>query len=297
MFRKILFPTDFSQHAAKTMECLPVLKKAGAEEVVLLHVIDRSAALQWQSVDLPLLERLKKGAKENLLSAKKQLEAAGLKNDVRVEVGNPFEEIVRVAREEAVSLIIMGSHGKRLSQEMLLGSVSENVLRHTPVPLLIEKFRMVEELGEQKCKFFCEEIFKKILYPTDFSDCAGKALKYVKKLRFAGAEEVVILHVQDVKKILPHLSHKMPEFNRIDQERLDKIREELVKLGFSVKTLLKEGVPFLEIEKTAAEESVFMVVLGSHGRSAVAEALLGSVSGKVVRRIKLPVLVIRRDQP
>jgi nucleotide-binding universal stress UspA family protein len=147
------------------------------------------------------------------------------------------------------------------------------------------------------------EMFKKILYPTDFSDVSKKALDYIKQLKEAGTKEVVVLHVIDEREI-EHIGH-LPEVS-INVKDLEKRREEyakeemkaieaeLKKSGFTVKTKIEKGIPFTDILKAEEEEDVSLVVIGSHGKSCVAEMLLGSVSEKVVRKSSKPVFVVRR---
>jgi nucleotide-binding universal stress UspA family protein len=147
-------------------------------------------------------------------------------------------------------------------------------------------------------------MFKKILYPTDFSDVSKKALDYIKQLKGAGTEEVVVLHVIDEREI-EHIAH-LPELN-VSIEELEKhkreyaeqemkaIETELKNSGFKVKTRIDKGIPFRDILKAEVEEKdVSVVVLGSHGKSCITEMLLGSVSEKVVRKSSKPVLVVRR---
>ena len=69
---------------------------------------------------------------------------------------------------------------------------------------------------------------------------------------------------------------------------------ELKQAGFDVKVRIERGIPFKEILRVEEEEGVSVIVIGSHGKSNVAEMLIGSVSEKVVRKSKKPVLVIKR---
>jgi len=151
-------------------------------------------------------------------------------------------------------------------------------------------------------------MFRKILllYPTDFSDCAAKALEYVKKLREAGTEEVVLVHVIDVREIetmatgVAELGMTTAEYEEALQKKmrdgaekkLEAVKEEL---GLKVSVKTPEGIPFKKILRIAEDEDVSLIVLGSHGKSNIREMLLGSVSEKVVRGSKRPVLVIKRE--
>ena len=141
MFRKILYPTDFSDGSKKVLAYLIQLKTAGAEEVVILHVIDtRLLHIPeiYKIVDLSLLgEKQAVAARKKANETARKLKAAGLKTIIRIEKGIPFREILRVEQEEDVSLTLMGSHGTSNVKEMLLGSVVEKVLRKAERPVMV----------------------------------------------------------------------------------------------------------------------------------------------------------------
>jgi nucleotide-binding universal stress UspA family protein len=142
MFRKILYPTDFSDRSKKTMAYMKQLKDAGTEDVVLLHVVD-TRKLHMPDIynifpDLSLLgEKQASEAAEQAQHMAKQLNDIGIRTIIRIEKGIPFKEILRVESEEAVSLIVIGSHGINNVEEMLLGSVSEKVIRKAKGPVLV----------------------------------------------------------------------------------------------------------------------------------------------------------------
>ena len=147
-------------------------------------------------------------------------------------------------------------------------------------------------------------MFKKILYPTDFSDVAAKALDYIKQLKEAGSQEVVILHVINQRILEGLMRHAISESNidmwrkkaeEVAQESLTEIRKELEDVGFTVKSIIKTGFPWSEILNMEEKEAPSIIVIGSHGRSNIGEIFLGSVSERVIRRCKRPVMVIKRD--
>lgn len=294
MFRRVLFPTDFSAYATAVMNCLPELKAAGAREVLLLGVIRPAEIPLGGSLDRDVLEEMRWGAQERLYLAQQALEGQGLVVRTRLEVGPPAPTIVRVAEEERVDLIVMGAQGKSLVQELLLGSVAHEVARRAPVPVLIEKFDVIRQLGHVECRRRCAATFRRVLHPTDFSDCALEAFNVVKRLRAAGTEEVILLHVQDERVMRHRTREQLAEFDRTDMERLEEMRRALTLYGIpQVKILLRHGIPFVETLKVAEEEAVCLIVLGSRGRSAVAEMIAGSTFESVIRQSLRPVLVVR----
>lgn len=154
-------------------------------------------------------------------------------------------------------------------------------------------------------------MFKTILYPTDFSDTAGKSLDYLKQLYNAGAEKIVLLNVIH-QRILDTLEtiHKAAYFQdaryhedrdeaelKLTKDRRNKITPiaaELEAAGFEVKIRIEKGYPVKEILKVEKEEAVSAIVMGSHGRNNFPGARIGSVSEKVMRRSVAPVLLVKR---
>lgn len=154
-------------------------------------------------------------------------------------------------------------------------------------------------------------MFKTILYPTDFSETAGRGLKYVKRLADAGAEKVIVLNVIH-QRVLDALEtiHIAAYFqdgryhedrdaaeNKLEQDRVKKmapIVSDLEAAGFVVETRIEKGYPFKQILKIEKEEAVSAIVMGSHGRSNIMGTRIGSVSEKVIRRSLTPVLLIKR---
>ena len=144
-------------------------------------------------------------------------------------------------------------------------------------------------------------MFKKILYPTDFSDVSKKAIDYIKQLKEGGSETVIVLHVINERGMRAIERYASADSVEIEQRIMDDAKQELKvieddlkKSGFKVKTMIQRGVPLLEILKAEEEEDISVIVIGSHGKTNLEEIFLGSVSEKVARRCKSPVLIIKR---
>ena len=145
-------------------------------------------------------------------------------------------------------------------------------------------------------------MFETILYPTDFSDVSKKALNYIKELKKSGAKKVIVLHAVDLRvaeALHGFLEHsKLEELQwRLSQEAglsFTAIEKELKEVGLEVETRIRLGIPVREILTCEKEEDISVIVIGSHGVSNLQEIFLGSVSDKVIRKCKKPVLVIKR---
>ncbi len=150
MFRKVLFPTDFSEGSYRAAKRFEKRNEAKVGEVILLHVIDEGTmedlmngySLLYESEELEL-EAVKKKLEEKVMErlqakvedVKKTFKTDKVKPVVRF--GFPWEEIVKVAEEEDVSLIILPTHGKLGFSKEFLGSTAMRVIKKTYRPVLL----------------------------------------------------------------------------------------------------------------------------------------------------------------
>ncbi|MGC9325147.1 MAG: universal stress protein [Desulfomonilia bacterium] len=143
-------------------------------------------------------------------------------------------------------------------------------------------------------------MFLKVLYPTDFSEVSARALPFIEKLAKAGTQEVVLLHVIDVRFLdfmFYDTQKSLEAESKLIQHaktEIEAIHDALKDMGLKVKTRIETAVPAREILCVEEEEGVSAIIIGSHGKSNIEEMLLGSVSEEVVRKAKNPVLVIKR---
>lgn len=142
----------------------------------------------------------------------------------------------------------------------------------------------------------------RILMATDFSDFSKEALEYAVLLGRKVGGDLYLLHVFEA----PFLSHSgvspglRPEIHQWIKEvkeeeriQLDRLAEEVRKMGVKVHPILKEGPPYEEIIRTAGEIPADLIVLGTHGRTGIIHLLMGSVAERVVRRASCPVFTVR----
>jgi len=152
LFKEVVYSTDFSPLADFALDYVKKLKEAGTEKVFVIHVVESLSVELPEGTDLLDKELLTKVLPETdqkyvtlktekLELIKKQLERHGFEVEVALRYGNPGDEIVNLAEKEKASLIVMGAHGKGLLTEILLGSVSVDVMRKSKCPVLIIKKR------------------------------------------------------------------------------------------------------------------------------------------------------------
>lgn len=144
---------------------------------------------------------------------------------------------------------------------------------------------------------------KKILVATDFSDHSAIALKYGQEFAKAFSAEVLLCTVVEESGMLSQIppggeGYFPPNMDETRRENAEKHCAELLAEtsieNHSVHVVI--GKPFLEIVRLAKTEDVDLIIVGTHGRGAIAHVLLGSVAEKVVRKAPCPVLTVREGE-
>ena len=143
---------------------------------------------------------------------------------------------------------------------------------------------------------------KKILVPTDFSECSDAAVKYGRAFAAAFQASLHLLHVVQDPYTQPWAPEAFPaplgemlaDWQSQAGKRLVTLIPEAEREDAVVATLV--GSPFQEIVRYAAEQEIDLIVIGTHGRGALGHMLLGSVAEKVVRKAPCPVLTVHHPE-
>ena len=144
-------------------------------------------------------------------------------------------------------------------------------------------------------------MFKKILYPVDFSDYAEEILEYAVAMATQFGGELHLIHViSNLSYFTPSeaflTQENMADIERNIEAEVEKDYGKLTKnLKMPVKKVIKIGITFVEIIDYARKEGIDLIVMGTHGRGAIEHILIGSVAERVVRKAPCPVLTIRPE--
>lgn len=281
MFKKVLFPVIMNEFSEQIINCIGGLSANGAEEVLLFHVLsvsDLENGNVSQDRDESLLQKWKAS-----------LEQIGLRCEYRIVKGIPWLEIVELADRSDYSFVMLGSHGSTYLDRMFLGSVTENVVHHTGKPVFIYKLKKDNNPEENRS---CTDVFRKVLFATDFSDYSSACTAYIDKMKNNLYQELDILHVQDLRQMKYADSFKVKELNRIDNERLIEMKAHFESKGFNKVTAeLRTGYAMTEILNYATKKNCSIIVLGKKGSSNVKEVLLGGVAETVIHKSEIPVFL------
>jgi len=288
MFEKVLFPTDFSAYAKKTLEC--VAGFPGARDVILFHVVEEARSPRGGGEIGDTFYR----AGENFLKEEKRY-LENLSQNLRVttavkESSDTAGAIIETAGEQGVSLIVIGARGNSLVGGILLGSVSMAVLRRSRTSVLIMRHKIIDDMKAKTYAMFCPMILLRVLCPIDFSKYSDTAIDLISTMK--GVGEVILLHV--VSK--GETETEIEEAARIANTRIGAIRDSLAAKGIKARTIVRRGNPSHEITRIADEEDVSVIWMSSHGKGWFRELLLGSTAYTVAMNAKRPVMIIRKPE-
>ncbi len=271
MFERILFATDFSEANLKILDFLPEFKEVGTKEVVVVRVINLNRVVGAAGgINIEeYVEECRREAESKLKEVSAKIEDMGfrVKPFLPVPAGDPVVEIVKAAKESGSKLILMGSRGRGLLKEILLGSVSEGVVRKSDLPVMVIKH-----------KTHVRRLFERIIYAHDLREHSEVAMKYIRFIAERLGSEVILVHVVE-------------KGEKLVEEKLKAIEEELEGLNF--RTVVRYGTPHKEILKVCEEESATSIFIGEGHPETVAEKLLGSTADAVLRHSKVPVFVAK----
>jgi nucleotide-binding universal stress UspA family protein len=143
--------------------------------------------------------------------------------------------------------------------------------------------------------------FKKIVWPTDFSEAAYEGLKIARELATQFAAEILLVHVVAPMPTMYggdaptgfHIPSVLEEFQKSAQKSLDDIRREKIPADIEARKFVIAGRPAHEIVTLAAQEKADIIVISTQGESGWQRFVFGSVAENVVRHAECPVLTVR----
>ena len=139
---------------------------------------------------------------------------------------------------------------------------------------------------------------KRILVPTDFSEPGRIALRYAVEFAVQFGAAVDLMHVVESVPAGALLSYRPIDELKASirahaEDEMEKLHSEWSEHNFPVRKVVVDGHPFVEIVRHAKKNDTDLIIMGTHGRGAIAHMMLGSVTEKVIRKSPCPVLTVR----
>jgi nucleotide-binding universal stress UspA family protein len=303
--RGILCPIDFSDFSRHALDHALAIAHHYQSTITLLHVCPVAASVVYApEIAVAPSSFLSLEDRDAALAAMRRFAAdeagPGARISFEVAEGRAATEILDRARSRDSDLIVMGTHGRSGFERLLLGSVTEKVLRMATCPVLSVPRRVADAVPAPPV------LFQRILCAVDFSDCATNALSYATSLASAAGARLTVVHVIEIPPEVSPTEHEtllswpksLNEYVAQAEEERRRMLTELVpdsgRSTCAVETVLAKGKADREILRVAAEQSSDLIVIGIHGRGAADLVFMGSTTQHVVRQAACPVLTLRQ---
>jgi nucleotide-binding universal stress UspA family protein len=196
-------------------------------------------------------------------------------------VGETVPKLLEVA--DGADLLVMTSHGRTGFERLMLGSVTEKVVREARVPVLVVRSQ----------PFHLSQV-KRILVPLDGSELAEQALDQACRLAQATSAELVLCQVLDpgyFERATPEMMESRHKASKKIEEYLEQVGEGLPR-DVSYSCLWETGSPARTLLELSQAQKIDLIVMTTHGRNGLDRLFCGSVAENVVRGSILPVLLV-----
>jgi nucleotide-binding universal stress UspA family protein len=301
-FTNILCPVDFTESSTRALGHAATLARWYDARLTVLHVVPTFDPALLRPTGLEgSVQFVQPPSRDDVTSELgRAVEATGVAPPtvaLAADSGDPVSAIVDRAISTPADLVVMGTHGRGGFERLLLGSVTEKVLRKAPCPVLTVPPHATGTLP-------AEVRFTHILCPVDFSESSLQAIGFALDLARQADGVVTLLHVVEwLPEVEPETfaQFNVPDYRRHLVEdaraRLQKLTVGEPRWWSEIKEVVAIGRSHREILRVATEASADLIVMGAQGRGGVELALFGSTTQQVVRAAGCPVLTIRMSEP
>lgn len=272
--KRILVPTDFSQHAENALKAAAQIAKKTNSEIHLLHILEIPNQMNdafSASADIPEVMLFIKKGKEALEKLKEKSYLKDITVTYSEQIGRVHEGILSYTNKNDIDLIIMGSHGISGIQEVLIGSNTEKIVRLSNTPVLVIK----EEIPEFNPKNF--------VFASDFSKEIKAPFKKMLKVANLFDSKLSLVTICTPNSFKPTSVAK-------------KIMSDFVE-EFDIKNYSTHIYNDTNIEKGiinfSKEIDADLIGLCTHGRTGIAHFFTGSISEDLVNHAIKPIIVFK----
>jgi len=279
---RILAATDFSTRSNRALRQAGLLAQSFCATLHVVHVVDDDQPEELVQIEKREAERL---LAEQMASMP---ELRGAQGRPMVITGDPFDGILRTAAQVSADLIVMGTHRRQLLLDIFVGTTIERVIRKGTFPVL-----MVNHDAQRS--------YDNVVVPVDMSEASANALRIGLSTRLIGESGATLLHAflamakgrMFVDGIKPGgIDQYVSDERRTAMDELTSflVANDLDRPQWSFR--IEEGGPMEVISRAVAEMRPDLLVMGTHGRSRLLKALIGSVTEEALRSLSVDILAV-----
>ena len=274
--KKILVPIDFSDEAEYAAKVAAKIAKKTNSEIFLLHMLDLPSntidpAEMGNLYDGPQTVFFMKGIHKRFEAFKKLPFFKGVKLNETVRFHKAFEGVIEESKNNHVDLIVMGSQGATGLKEMLVGSNTEKVVRHSDIPVLVIK------------KDIPNFDINNLIYASDFSEVSKKPFQKVVDFANVFDAKIHLLFINTIHNFEP---------TKVSYDKLKSFISDFTLKEHSINiyndTTIEEGI--LNFGK---EINADIIAINTHGRSGLSQLFSESISKELANHALRPVITFK----
>jgi nucleotide-binding universal stress UspA family protein len=288
----ILCPIDFSEFSVMAYHHALSLAEHYRAKLVAQHIVElwrypsvaftASAGLYEE-----FCQAVREGGKEQLQEFVKDHSHDKIQPELVVHRGIAPDSILSFAQAQKADLIVMGTHGRRGYDRLMLGSVTDRVMRRAPCPVLAVCKPPHDSMAAGKERGHVHHL-SRILFCADFSENSERAMNYaISATAESDAERTLLQVLEEVPS-----PAKTEEATAAATEQLDKLIPPEGRKTLKIKTAVRIGKPYRQIIQLALEAQIDLVIMGVCGRGALDLAVFGSTTYRVMQLGPCPVLAV-----
>jgi nucleotide-binding universal stress UspA family protein len=285
----ILCPVDFSEFSVRAYRHALSVAQHYRAKLVALHIVELwrypslSFAPSATAYDATCQALCEKGEQE-LQELVRSNTPREYMPELVVERGYAADTILSVAATVRADGIVMGTHGRRGYDRMMLGSVAERVMRNAPCPVLVVNKPLDDSAASSEVGQ--EHRLYRILYCTDFSENSERALNYAISATTEYDAELTLLHVLDEKPA------KTDQSLAATTQQLERLIPAEERKTLNAKFEVRVGKPYEQIVQFARKAHSDIIAMGVRGRGSLDLAVFGSTTYRVIQLGPCPVLAV-----
>jgi nucleotide-binding universal stress UspA family protein len=291
--KRILCPIDFSEYSVPAYEYASSLARRYGAKLFLQFVVELwqhpSACFAASCAEYEQFRKsLLSAGDERLRLFVKDHPAAGILPELVVEEGWAGDSILSFARREAVDLIVVGTHSAQGLDRVLVGSVTEAVLKKALCPVLA-----MYQTPQDSCRPVTSQRgteLREILFCTDFSDHSNRAFDYAVSLAEEYHAHLTLVHVVEGLSRLRYSERSAKAY-----DLLNKLISAQSSQGQGITAVVRAGRAYKEISQLVNDKHADLVIMAVHGNNSMDEAVFGSTTYRVVQLGSCPVLAMHPE--
>jgi len=293
--KKVFCATDISDFSNHSISWGIALAQEFGAKLYVCHVVDFPTSITYGDGPIFFMDQQDLAIGNAHKQLKLLIGEAQIEWEPLVTIGHAADEISRLVEEKGADLAISATHGRSGLKRLVLGSVTERLMRTLHCPLLIVRGpeHNLNILSDQKIHF------PKILVGCDFSEDSNLAFQHGLSLAQEFESELHLVHVKEPSVYVNWLKTSVEYEKDLDDELKIRIIDKLKNMvpqearnWCTPQTVLLKGHPHEELIRYAKANDIALIVLGVRGQGLVEKLFVGSTTDRVARQTPCPVLSV-----